>query len=84
MSDGITKRQMTVQEEMDYEMRDEYDLSQAVLNPYPARARARAEAIAAGGGLVVIEPALFARFPSSEAVNDALRSLLKTQAQDAA
>ena len=83
MSDA-SKRQMTIQEEMDYEMRDEYDLSHAIRNPYAARAKARAEAAATGGGLVVIEPSLFEKFPSSEAVNEALRSLLKRQEQDAA
>lgn len=81
-----TKRTMTEQEEMDYEMRPEYDFSKAVRNPYPGRARARAAAIEAGVGenIVVIEPELFAKFPSSEAVNEALRSLLRQKEQSAA
>ena len=80
MSDGV-KRQMTEQEEMDYEMRSHYDLSDARRNPYPARARARA---AEAKNMVVIEPELFEKFPSSEAVNEALRSLLKQREQSAA
>jgi hypothetical protein len=78
MSDG-TKRQMTEQEEMDYEMRPEYDFSKAVRNPYAARARA-------GGTtdlhVVTIEPELFEKFPSSEAVNEALRAVLKQRELD--
>jgi hypothetical protein len=82
MSDGV-KRQMTEQEEMDYEMRPHYDLSSAKRNPYPARANARATA-AEAKNMVVIEPELFEKFPSSEAVNEALRPLLKQREQNAA
>ncbi len=39
---------------------------------------------AAGTGIVTIEPELFAKFPTSEAVNEALRSVLKQREQNAA
>ncbi len=82
MSEGV-KRLMTEQEEMDYEMRPEYDMSQAIQNPYAARARAKASETATGN-MVIIEAELFESFPSSEAVNDALRPLLKQREQNAA
>ncbi|WP_213807672.1 hypothetical protein [Granulicella sp. dw_53] len=56
------------------EMRAEYKLSGGVKNPY-------AERFARGTNLVLIEPDLFEVFPSSEAVNRALRILAKAGAQ---
>ncbi|WP_263368263.1 hypothetical protein [Edaphobacter bradus] len=56
------------------EMRAEYDFSKGVRNPYAAK-------FAKGSNLVLIEPELFKAFPSEEAVNDALRILLKAGAQ---
>jgi hypothetical protein len=56
------------------EMRAEYDFSKGVRNPYVAR-------YAKGSNLVLIEPELFMAFPSEEAVNAALRILLKAGAQ---
>jgi len=56
------------------EMRAEYDFSKGVRNPYAAK-------FAKGSNLVLIEPELFKAFPSEEAVNRALRILLKTGAQ---
>ncbi len=56
------------------EMRAEYDFSKGVRNPYAAR-------FAKGSNLVLIEPELFKAFPSEEAVNQALRILLKAGAQ---
>jgi hypothetical protein len=64
----------------DAPIRDEYDFSTAVRNPYAARANKRAESDVRA---VMIDAELFERFPSSEAVNEALRSLLKRQEQDA-
>ncbi|WP_035353239.1 hypothetical protein [Edaphobacter aggregans] len=56
------------------EMRAEYDFSSGVRNPYAAR-------FAKGTNLVLIEPELFRAFPSAEAVNEALRILLKAAVQ---
>jgi hypothetical protein len=56
------------------EMRAEYDFSKGVRNPYAAR-------FAKGSNLVLIDPELFKAFPSEEAVNQALRILLKAGAQ---
>ena len=50
------------------EMRDEYDFSNAVRNPYAAR-------YAAGSNIIVLEPDVAAQFPNSASVNEALRSL---------
>jgi hypothetical protein len=51
------------------ELRPEYDFSQGVRGKYAARYRA-------GTNLVLLEPDVAARFPDSESVNRALRSLL--------
>jgi hypothetical protein len=51
------------------EIRPEYDFSQGVRNKYAERYRA-------GTNLVLLEPDVAERFPDSEAVNRALRSLL--------
>lgn len=56
------------------EMRTEYKLSGGIKNPYAAR-------FAKGTNLVLIDPDLFEVFPSSEAVNRALRLLAKAGAQ---
>lgn len=55
-------------------MRTEYDFSQAVRNPYVNRTKV-------GTNLVLIEPDLFLHFPSSEAVNDALRLIVKASSK---
>jgi hypothetical protein len=52
------------------EMREDYDLSNIQSNPY-------AEKMKNGSNLVLIEPEIFKIFPSSEAVNEALRVLIK-------
>jgi hypothetical protein len=57
-------------------MRTEYKLSGGVRNPYAAKFKR-------GTNLVLIEPDLFQAFPSTEAVNDALRVLLRAGAQAA-
>jgi hypothetical protein len=51
------------------EILPEYDFSQGVRNKYAERYRA-------GTNLVLLEPDIAARFPDSESVNRALRSLL--------
>ena len=51
-------------------MRDEYDLTNDRPNPYAERFQQ------AAATSVVIEPELFALFPSAEAVNEALRLLV--------
>ena len=55
------------------EIRQEYDWSKAVRNPYASR-------FAAGSNIVVLEPDVSALFPDSVAVNEALRSLPKVMA----
>ncbi|MBU0512014.1 MAG: hypothetical protein KJ638_10000 [Chloroflexi bacterium] len=60
---------------MENNMRDEYDLSHLRPNPY-------AEKYAEGVNLVAIEPDLFKIFPDSESVNNALRALLSALPQD--
>ena len=68
---------MTEQEELDYEMKPEYDISNARPNPYIERLLRNEQMT------VRIEPELYARFPGSEAVNEALRSFLKLREQEA-
>jgi hypothetical protein len=51
-------------------MRSEYDFSNAVRGKYYQR-------YIQGTNIVVLEPDIAAAFPNSEAVNDALRSLLR-------
>lgn len=65
---------MNQAEEDAFEMKDEYDFSKGRRNPYAARIRA-------GMNMVVIEPELYAVFPSSEAVNEALRLIVKASAK---
>ena len=50
------------------EMRPEYDFSAGVRGKYAAR-------YAAGSNVVVLDPDVAQKFPTSEAVNDALREL---------
>jgi hypothetical protein len=54
-------------------MRDEYDFSHGVRGKYTARFRE-------GANLVLLDPDVAARFPTSEAVNNALRTLIGTRA----
>lgn len=57
-----------------FEIKNEFDFSKGQRNPYAARIRA-------GMNMVVIEPDLYAVFPSSEAGNEALRLVVKTSAK---
>ncbi|RME50459.1 MAG: hypothetical protein D6796_02880 [Caldilineae bacterium] len=57
----------------DYELRDEYDLSQLPIMPKGRYAPERRM----GRNLVVLEPDLARAFPSDEAVNKALRLVLQ-------
>ena len=57
-----------------YEMKAEYDFSKGRKNPYAERMRK-------GSNLVLIDPELYAVFPSSEAVNEALRLIVKASAK---
>lgn len=52
------------------EMRREYDFSQGVKNRY-------AQLFAEGSHVVMIRPEIFAAFPSEEAVNAALETLIR-------
>lgn len=52
----------------------EYDLTTVRPNPYAERIELY------GSNLVVIEPELYAAFPSAEAVNEALRLVVKAAA----
>ncbi len=53
-------------------MRDEYDFSKGVRGKYSER-------FAEGTNLVRLEPDLAKQFPSSKAVNEALRKLVREQ-----
>ena len=55
--------------------RREYDLATARPNPYAERIQIY------GSNLVMIEPDLFEVFPNSDAVNDALRLIVKASAK---
>ena len=57
----------------DYELREEYDLSQLPIVPKGRYAPERR----IGSNLVVLEPDLAQAFPSDEAVNKALRLVLQ-------
>jgi len=52
------------------EMKEEYDFSHAIPNPYAKLAK--------NGPLVRLEPDVLKVFPDSEAVNAALRKLMET------
>lgn len=58
----------------DGEVRAEYDFSEARRNPYAERANKETN-------VVVIEPDLYEVFSSSDAVNDALRLMLRASAR---
>jgi hypothetical protein len=64
---------MTEKEELEFEMKDEYDFSKARRNPYAGRANAPST-------VVYIEPEMHELFPTSEAVNEALRLVAKAGA----
>jgi hypothetical protein len=55
--------------EDDFEMRDEYDFSNAIRNPYVQRFQEL--------NLVSLDPDVKAAFPDSQSVNEALRLLIK-------
>jgi hypothetical protein len=55
--------------DQDEDMREEYDFKHAIRNPYARLAR--------NGPLVRLEPDVLEVFPDSEAVNEALRLLIK-------
>ena len=57
----------------DYELQEEYDLSQLPIMPKGRYAPERR----AGSNVVVLEPDLARAFPSDEAVNKALRLILE-------
>jgi hypothetical protein len=57
----------------DYELREEYDLSQLPIMPKGRYAPERR----AGSNIVVLDPDLARAFPSDEAVNKALRLVLQ-------
>jgi hypothetical protein len=60
---------MTKQEEDEFEMRDEYDFSNAIRNPYVQRFQEL--------NLVSLDEDVKAAFPDSRSVNEALRLLIK-------
>ncbi len=67
----MKKNSITKQD--DYELRDEYDLSKMTILPkgrFDPKRRI-------GKNVVVLDPDIAKAFPSDEAVNEALRSLLK-------
>ncbi|CAN5684292.1 hypothetical protein BH10ACI4_BH10ACI4_37630 [soil metagenome] len=57
-------------QEAEFEMRDEYDLSSGTRNPYIQRFQEL--------NLVSLDADVKAAFPDSQAVNEALRLLIKT------
>jgi hypothetical protein len=57
-------------EDDDLEMREDYDFSSGVRGKYAAR-------YAEGTNLVLLDPDVAKVFPNSEAVNNALRALVK-------
>ena len=57
----------------DYELRDEYDLSQMPIMPKGRYAPDRR----AGSNIVVLDPDVAQAFPTDESVNAALRLILK-------
>ncbi len=66
---------MKKKEKVEGEVRRSIDFSKAIKNPYAARIRDH------GSNLVLIEPELYALFPSSDAVNEALRLIAKASAK---
>ena len=68
MSENSTK-----QDYDDYELREEYDLSQLPILPKGRYAPERRE----GKNLVVLDPELAQAFPTDDAVNEALRLVIR-------
>jgi len=66
----IPDNQDEIDESEDTDMLEEYDFSQAMPNKY-------AEHYAAGSNLVRLAPDVAALFPDSDAVNEALRLLIR-------
>jgi len=67
-------RKNSIKKQDDYELRDEYDLSKMPVLPkgrFDPKRRV-------GTNVIVLEPELAKAFPNDEAVNKALRSVLKT------
>ena len=60
----------------DDEMRDQYDFSKGVRGKYAERFRQ-------GSNIVVLDPDIAKRYPSSEDVNAALRRLLELESASA-
>jgi hypothetical protein len=63
----------SIKKQDDYELREEYDLSKMTILPkgrFDPKRRI-------GNNVVVLEPDIAKAFPSDEAVNEALRLLLK-------
>ena len=67
------KKNRKVSESSD-DMRPEYDFSGGVRGKYAQRFRE-------GTNIIVLDPDVAAKFKNSQAVNDALRGLLKTRAK---
>ena len=59
---------------IDLDMRDEYDFSKGIRGKYAQR-------YAEGTNIVMLEPDVAAVFPTSEAVNEALRTLIRLMQQ---
>jgi hypothetical protein len=59
---------------LDSDMRDEYDFSKGVRGKY-------AQKYAEGTNIVILDPDVAAVFPTSEAVNEALRTLIRLTQQ---
>ncbi len=59
----------------DNEIRDEYDFSKGERGKYVDRLKG-------GSNVVVLEPDLAKRFPSDQAVNEALRELLRRRSEE--
>ena len=63
---------MTEKEELEFEMKPEYDFSKGRPNPYSTRAKMAA-------ALALVDPDLRPMFPTVEAVNEALRLVVKAR-----
>ena len=69
MSEGRTKM---ADDDSDLELRPEYDFSKGVRGKYAARYRE-------GSNVVVLDPDVAATFETPQAVNDALREILRSR-----
>jgi hypothetical protein len=63
----------SIRKQDDYELREEYDLSKMAIMPKGRFDRKRR----IGTNIIVLEPEIAKAFPSDEAVNEALRLILK-------